>query len=90
LGDRPEHRRLRDPDRAEKPPKKRWVGRPHRDHDGTGPDLQVVAAGWLRRLVPSLIEDWAESVAGVVLGTAEGRGCCLLAYQRASTTVDAG
>jgi hypothetical protein len=27
FGDRPEHRRLRDPDRAEKPPKKRWVGR---------------------------------------------------------------
>jgi hypothetical protein len=63
---------------------------PNRDQDGTGPDLQVVAAGWLRRAVPSLIEDWAESVAGVVLGTAEGRGCCLLAYQRASTTVDAG
>lgn len=51
------------------------TGRPQRDQDGTGPDPRVVAAaGWLRKAVPNLDDDWAEYVAGIVQGTVERPG----------------
>jgi hypothetical protein len=51
------------------------AGRPRRDEGATGPDPRVVAAaGWLRRVVPTLDDDWVAYLVGVVFGTAEWPG----------------
>jgi hypothetical protein len=57
------------------------AGRPRREEGVVGPDPRVVAAtGWLRRVIPTLDDDWVAYLAGLVHGTTEGPG--LLAATR--------